>query len=326
MRRGHHRRRRDEEAGAEISATRTVELLDEPDVRMSSAVARAAENRPSGSGNCESPDQAEQRPQDQAPAHGANTSQPFGLAMARKSSALSSTSSSTPISRATSRSDRPDFDASFDDLARPVVADVRVERCRRRERQLGVALALLAICLDPAHALVGEEARCRREQPDRVEEVPRHQRDEDVELEVALHPADRDRGVVTDHLSRDLGHDLGDDRVDLAGHDRGALLELRQEDLGKPRPRPRPEEAQVVCDLGERDGDGLERAGGLDEAVARGLRLERVGRRVDREAGLCREPRANALGELGMGVQPGTDCSAAERDLAEPLERRGHAR
>ena len=42
-----------------------------------------------------------------------NDSQPFGLAIARKSSALSSTSSSTPASRATSRSDRPDFDASF---------------------------------------------------------------------------------------------------------------------------------------------------------------------------------------------------------------------
>ena len=35
--------------------------------------------------------------------------------------------------------------------------------------------------------------------------------------------------------ARDLQHDLGDDRVDLAGHDRGALLELGQEQLADAR-------------------------------------------------------------------------------------------
>ena len=167
----------------------------------------------------------------------------------------------------------------LDDLARLVVADVRVERRRGRERQLGVALALLAVRLDPVDALLGEQPRRGREQPDRVEQVPRHQRDEDVQLEVALHAADRDRRVVADHLRRDLRHDLGDDRVDLAGHDRGALLELGQEDLGEPGARPGAHEAEVVRDLRQRDGDRLERARGLDEPVARGLRLERIGRR-----------------------------------------------
>ena len=45
----------------------------------------------------------------------------------------------------------------LDDLARAVVADVGVERGGRRERQLGVALAGLAVGLDPVDALLGEE-------------------------------------------------------------------------------------------------------------------------------------------------------------------------
>ena len=65
----------------------------------------------------------------------------------------------------------------------------------------------------------------------------------------------------------------------------------------------------------------FERAGRLDDAVAGGLRLERVGGRRDREPGLLREELAHARGELGMRVEPGADRGAAERDLAEPRQR-----
>ena len=121
-----------------------------------------------------------------------------------------------------------------------------------------------------------------REERDRVEQVAGHERHEDVQLEVTLHPADGDRRVVADHLSGDLRDDLGDDRVDLPGHDRAALLELRQEDLGEARTRAGAHQADVVRDLRQRDGDRLQRAGSLDEGVARGLGLERIGRRDDR--------------------------------------------
>ena len=76
----------------------------------------------------------------------------------------------------------------------------------------------------------------------------------------------------------------------LPGHDRRALLELGQEDLRQAGARAGAEEAQVVRDLRQADRERLQRAGGLDEAVAGGLRLERVGRRGDRQ-GRCR-PRA----------------------------------
>ena len=86
---------------------------------------------------------------------------------------------------------------------------------------------MLAVRLDPVDALRRQQPRSGSEQPNRVEQVPRHHRHEGVQLEVALQPADRDRLVVADHLRSDLGHDLGDYRVHLAGHDRAAFLELR---------------------------------------------------------------------------------------------------
>ena len=120
----------------------------------------------------------------------------------------------------------------------------------------------------------------RREQVDRLQQVARDQRDAHVQLELALHAADRDRGVVADHLRADLQHDLGDHRVDLARHDRGALLQLGQEDLADAGARAGAHQREVVGDLGQRDGDHLQRARQLDQRVAVGLRLERVlGRR-----------------------------------------------
>ena len=139
---------------------------------------------------------------------------------------------------------------------------------------------------------------------------------------MALQPADRDRRIVADHLSRHLRDDLWDDRVHLARHDRRALLELGQEDLREPGARPGAEETKVVGDLRQADGDGLERAGGLDEPVAGGLALERIRRRGDGQPRVGREVGAHAGRELRMRVQPGADRRPAERDLAEPRERR----
>jgi hypothetical protein len=72
------------------------------------------------------------------------------------------------------------------------------------------------------------------------------QGDADVELELALHATDRDRGVVADHLRADLQHDLRHHGVDLAGHDRGALLQLRQKNLTDPGARARAHQREVI--------------------------------------------------------------------------------
>ena len=136
---------------------------------------------------------------------------------------------------------------------------------------------------------------------------------------MALQTADGDRLVIPDHLRRHLRDDLGNDRIHLAGHDRAALLELGQEDLCESGPRAGAHQPQVVRDLRQADGDHLERSGGLDEAVARRLRLEGIGGRGDREAGLGGEEVAHLGGEVRVCVEPGADGGAPERDLAEPL-------
>src|SRR5438270_8905236 len=73
------------------------------------------------------------------------------------------------------------------DLRRLVVPDARVQRGRCGQRELRVALGLLAVRLDACDALLVEEPRSAREQLDRLQQVARDQRDEDVQLEVALH-------------------------------------------------------------------------------------------------------------------------------------------
>ena len=106
------------------------------------------------------------------------------------------------------------------------------------------------------------------EQVDRLQQVARHERDADVELELALQAGDGHRRVVADDLRGDLQHDLGHDRVDLAGHDRRALLQLGQEQLADAGARAGAHQRDVLGDLGQRHRDDLQRSGQLDERVA----------------------------------------------------------
>ena len=209
-----------------------------------------------------------------------------------------------PPPSATSRSGRPDSVAFLTIVVRLVVADRAVQRGRDRERRTGRGVGAGLVGLDAVNALLGEHARGAGEQVQRLQQVARDQRDAHVELELALHAADRDRGVVADHLRGDLQHDLGDHRVDLAGHDRGALLQLGQEQLADARARARAHQREVAGDLGQRHGDHLQRARELHQRVAVGLRLEGIQRRRDLlEARLLLQPRAHLLGELRVRVQ-----------------------
>ena len=89
---------------------------------------------------------------------------------------------------------RPDASGFLDDLGRLVVADVRVERRRRGQasaRRSARSCSRLASI--PSTHFSANRRDALGEQLDRVEQVPRQQRHEDVQLEVALHAADRDR-------------------------------------------------------------------------------------------------------------------------------------
>ena len=93
-------------------------------------------------------------------------------------------------------------------------------------QQFGGAIASVAppwrlscsrLGLDDVDALLGQQGAGRGEQHDRPQQVVRHQRDLHVQLEVALHAADRDRGVVADHLRADLAATSGITGLTLPG-------------------------------------------------------------------------------------------------------------
>ena len=135
-------------------------------------------------------------------------------------------------------------------------------------------------------------------------------------------PGPRDGGVVADDPRAHHEHGLGDDRVDLAGHDRRAGLEVGDVQLAEAGVRAGAHPAEVVADLREAHGDGAQRSGCLDEAVAVGLRLEVVGGLGDRQLGLGCEELDDELREAGRGVDAGADGRAAERHLGDAGERR----
>ena len=135
--------------------------------------------------------------------------------------------------------------------------------------------------------------------------------------------AERDRGVVADHLRAHHRARLGDHRVHLAGHDRRARLQVGQVDLGEPGARAGAHPAQVVGDLGAATTAIVRScAGQLDEPVAGALRLEVVARLGQRQARSLRRRSAMTVGgEPGRRVDAGADGGAAERQLGEPRQR-----
>ena len=160
--------------------------------------------------------------------------------------------------------------------------------------------------------------RRRRQDADRVEQVARDHRHAHVELEVALRAGDGDRGVVADHLRGHLQHDLGDHRVDLAGHDRRALLQLGQR--AAPRARcagPSPSARGRWRSWSARRPRPSARPSSSTSASRLACASKRSRGRLA-EAELL----AHARGELGVRVQAGAGGGAAQRDL----RRRGRAR
>jgi hypothetical protein len=83
-------------------------------------------------------------------------------------------------------------------------------------------------------------------------------------------------------------------------------------------PRARAQEADVVGDLVERRGQGVERAAGVHHRVVRSQRLELVGRGDERQAGV----RGHLRRDLGVvadaRIEAGAHGSAALRQLVQP--------
>ncbi len=174
-------------------------------------------------------------------------------------------------------------------------------------------------------AALREQLRDVGQQLERLEDVAGHHRDVHVELERTVAAAPRDRGVVADHLRGHLRNCFGENGIHLAGHDRATRLQVGQLNLGQAGQRARAHPADVVGDLGQRHGDGAQRTGRLDEAVARGLGLEGVCRRAQFAQAGGGNQRFDDLGAEAVGsVEAGAHRGAADRQLTEPRQRGAH--
>ena len=212
--------------------------------------------------------------------------------------------------------DRPALlDRSLDDGRRRLVADVAVEGRDDRRRALGELAGVIDVGADALDAPVGEEPARAREQPDRLEDALGEDGKHDVELEVAGGAGRRDRHVVADDLGAGHERRLGDDRVDLAGHDARARLEIGQVDLAEPGARAGGHPPQVVADLGQSDGDDLQRTRQLDDRVLGRLGLEVVLGLGEGDAGLAGHGGDDRGGEARRGVEPGACSGPAEGQL-----------
>ena len=81
--------------------------------------------------------------------------------------------------------------------------------------------------------------------------------------------------------------------------------------------RPRSHPTNIVRDLHETDGDGLQRAAGLDERILSGLGLEMVVRFLEGAPGLFGQQRNHARRKFGMSIEARPDRRSSQGQLLQ---------
>src|SRR5215831_14285132 len=123
------------------------------------------------------------------------------------------------------------------DLRGLVVTDDGRKGCHQHQRALHVLVDLLQVRLGSLDQELSEVDTAVGHDCDRVGDVEDHQRLVDIHLEVAACATEAYCHVVGHHLNCDHCQCLALRWINLAGHDRGSWLILRDGQLRKPGPR-----------------------------------------------------------------------------------------
>lgn len=143
-----------------------------------------------------------------------------------------------------------------------------------------------------------------------MQQVADHDRLEDIELKVAL-GAGKGRGnVVTKDLSADHSQRLALCWIDLSRHDGRTRLVLWELELAETASRTRAEEADILCDLEEGRGEGVELTMGLDNGVVGSESLELVGCGDELMAGHLADLSRDVLSKALESVNSSSDSSS----------------
>ena len=195
--------------------------------------------------------------------------------------------------------------------------DVVVEEGHHRNRFAHVAFADVLVGGDAVDAAGPQHVAARPQQPDRLEQRLRDHRFHGVELQLPGLSAEPDGEVVAAYLVGDLVDHLGNDGVDLGGHDRAARLHRGQVDLVEPGARPGAQQPQVIADLRQLRGQAF--AGRVGHHIGAGIRsgLDQVGGGDERASRDLAEVFHRQLPVSGRGVQPGADRRRAQIDLQQ---------
>lgn len=144
-----------------------------------------------------------------------------------------------------------------------------------------------------------------------MQQVADNQRLVHVELKLAVHAANGRGDVVAHDLGADHGERLALRGVDLSGHDAAAGLVLGQDQLAETASGTAAEVSDVLGNLGQRGGQGVEASVSLDDGVVGSQGLKLVGSSLEGDAGHLADFLGDTLGKALKGVDAGADSGAA---------------
>lgn len=153
------------------------------------------------------------------------------------------------------------------DVSGLLVADVRAEGGGDGHAGLHQLFAPIPVGGDSQDTVVGQSLDGAPQGVDGLENIIKDHGLEGIELQLSRLGGQGHGHIVADDVVGNLTDHLGDHRVDLAGHDGGAVLLGGQIDLAKAGLGAAGEEPQVVADFGQADGTGLEHGGDMYKAV-----------------------------------------------------------
>ena len=211
------------------------------------------------------------------------------------------------------------FEGFLGDLRGVLIADDGVEGGDDTDAVADVVAALVFVGGDAVDAERAERVEAVDQKVDGFEAALSHYRLHSVEFHLRSVASHRDAEVITHNLVADLAHHFGDNGVDLTWHDGGAWLHSWEVDFAETAARTAGEQAQVVTDLVDLDGDATQSgavayhlagvAGSSDEVVCTG----------DVPARDLRHRFGAVVSVFGFGGNPRTDRRSPHVDGEELL-------
>ena len=175
----------------------------------------------------------------------------------------------------------------------------------------------LLVSIETVHQVLLEAGHAVGQNAHAVEQVADDGGLEHVELELTVHATNSSRDVVTHHLGADHGERLALGRVDLARHNRRARLVLRKEQLVQTAAGTRSKVTDVLSNLEQRAGKGVQRTRGLDNRVVGSQNLELVGGSLELGTGQLGDLSGDTLVESLESIQTSADSSTTLGKVAE---------